>query len=862
MSEMKGTVVKTIVTFLKGPWRVLTNRPTAAEDAALAKFRESRKPTHVGVKTSKNGPRRKNEYIMEVNTADWVYPRLEELSRRGISFRLGSIPIKQLVKEIEQGWISDVPTLVNDCTFAWANASYAFFLILDNAKDTVFALDELGLVATDSKKLSKRLQEITRIVQMRSCERTLKGNIVELDYKILTTEDMGLPEIYVDGMVAIRKSFAVRMCFAMPDGHEKRKKIAKINNGRMGRLIFRCTTPEGLIKGLAVICDDSQLEADVVCHASALKKELSTTSEFSWYATAFEHPHLHTAMWDMQSMFNNHTWLLTEQRFTQDVVSMLDEFKKEIESNRIPDWIIYQETESHDDSEAPAMDHAVTGWKKSYQRWQAAGMDIESSSNLLFMAFGSMKNQMSAARRNSRWWIPMSNAFMATVNTWEALKYLAGFDMPEEKRNLVFFDERFGVVIPGGRFAETADLHDTWDQDGDQAKFIRIKLWSSSPILSLDGLNHQELREQYVIPADLEVPCTPKDAIDVCVVIRSPNGPGGYSIERFDADTMPWLRACEERIPVIDLANAPAGMNTLLGNVEMGEIPTSVEYSKDGTFSKDRATSMISAQMNNPGVGAYANLIMAQSAIFGPSYPSVLPAIGNDIIDCVQQTSDALAFAYVKNGLAGMRQSMVMQIASTRTPVDRFVYETRLMNGLDDLQHELVEPFVVKGKFTTMDDLFGVALKDVEESTRSMSFTRRLSGQTRNFVMETIPVLPSSTQQWARSIWRKYDIRLQDADRAYAESVAESKSRVFTAFCEWERTQKIHKIVSDLYAEVAETAYPSKYAVALYRWIIDPKATGKPYGVSDRVIFQNGDDETQTVMDLLIAGIQELKNRN
>jgi len=862
MSAMKETVGKTIVTFLKGSWRILTNKPSAVEQTALAEFRESRKPALSGVKTTKDGTRRKNEYIIEVNTADWVYPRLEELSRRGISFRLGSIPIKQLSKDIRQGWCSDVPTLVNDCTFAWANASYAFFLILNDAKDTVFALDELGLVASDSKKLPKRLQEVTRIVLMRSSERTLKGNIVEPDYKIVTNEDIDLPEIFVDGMVAIRKSFAIRMCFEMPDGHEKRKKIARINRGTIGRLIFRMTTRDGLIKGLAVVCDDSQLEADVVCHASALKKELYSTSEFSWEATAFEHPHIHTAMWDMQTMFNNHTWLLTNLRFTQDVSSMLDDFKTELNSGELPDWILYQETDSHDDSEAPTMEHAVTGWKKSYQRWQAAGLDLNSSSNLLFMAFGSMKNQMAAARKNNRWWVPMSNAFMATVNTWEALKYLAGFDMPEEKRNMVFFDERFGVVIPGSRFAETADLHDTWDQDGDQAKFIRIKLWSSSPILTLDGSNHQELREQYVIPADLEVPCTPEDAIDVCVVIRSPNGPGGYSIERFDAETMPWLRQCEERIPVIDLASAPAAMNTLLGGVEMGQIPVSLEYAKDEPLSRDRAVSMIHAQMANPGVGRYANLIMAQSAIFGPSYPKVLPAIGNDIIDCVQQTSDAISFAYVKHGLWFMANAMAEEIITNQMPVDNFVYETRLMKAFegDEEVKQMVEKFVVDGKFTQMDNQFTLALKEVEESTRLMSFQRRLTGETRNFVMEAIPVLPQTTSKWARAIWRKYDIRLSNADRAYQESVSESNSRVYTAFCEWERTQKIHKIVSELYAEVAATAYPTKYAVALYRWIIDPRATGKPYGVSDRIIFQNGDDEQETVMDLLIKGIQELKD--
>lgn len=859
MSAITRTVAKTtaIVTFLKGPWQVLTNRPTAAETAALVEFRESHKPAQVGVKTSVDGIRRKKDYLIEINTSDWVYPALERLNRKGINFRLGSIPIREMKNQIKQGWLSNVPKLVDGSTFAWADASYAKFLHIENSKDIPFALDLFDFFAADSKKLPKRLQEITRIVQMNSSGKFEDLSCWVLDNEELLTLDPVLTEIMVDGLVVISKSFAVKMCFKMPNGYEKRKKIAKINKGTIGRMIIRIMTPIGLIKGLAVVVPDNlNGDFDVACHGSAIKKEIGTT-DGTWEATAFEHPDLHTAMWDMQSMFNNHNWLLTEERFEQDVSTVLEEFKSALASGELPSWILHAKTESHNDDGAPTMEHAVAGWKKSYQRWQAAGEDLDSSSNLVFMAYGYLKNQLEAAIRKDRWWVPMSNAFTATVNTWESLKYVAGLDLPEEKRNMVFFVENVGAVIPGDRFSETADLHDTWDQDGDQAKFIHIKLWSSLSALE----EKSSFRDSYVIPADLVVPNTAEDAIDVCVVIRSPNGPGGYSIERFDADTMPWLRKCIERVPVIDLAKATPGMETLLQDVKVGEIPSSVVYT-DGPLTKERAISMISAQCHNPGVGVFANLIMAHSAINRPSYPKWMPAIGNDIIDVCQQTADVESFLYLKVGFEQMWDELNESVVTKEQRIDKFVLNTRYSFSSLVLPEtvEWTKENAVEGKFSCMNSSFLAMYKTVVESTRIASFERRLAGKTRCEVMQLVPRLTASGAAWASEVWTKYNRLLSQADYTRDQRIGGSTSRVYKAFVEYDRTKAIHKIVEDLYAEVANTSHPEKYAVALYRWIIDPISTGHKYGRSDRIIFQNGDDDQQTVMDLLITGIQELRN--
>jgi hypothetical protein len=846
------TAINAVRTFLKGPWRVLTNKPTAAEEQLVAEFKESRKPIQCGSFRAEGG-RVINDYFMPVEIGNWVYPALDKMARDGITFRLGIIPVSELASSISNGRLN-LQKLVDGSTFAWANASYAFFLMVDS-EDKVFTLSALGMEALDVKKTPKRLQEVTRIVQI---HRT--GQMKDLSYMMLTNSDLGIAEseeVIFDGVVFIRKTFAIKACFSMPDGHEKRRYIAMINRGTIGRLIMRLLTDRGLVKGLAVVVEDNQLDADVVFHESALKTDVFS-SNGKWQFTAFTHPHTHTAMWDMQTMYHNHTWLLTEERFSQDLTAAYDSVKDSIAKGEIPDWILYQEEDSHSEDGAPSVEQVVAGWKKSHIRWQEAGLDLHAASNIMYMAFGSVLNQMKSALSKKRWWCPMTNAVMATVTTREALERLGGFDFGDMPRDVVFYDDRFGVVLPGDRFAQTADLHDTWDQDGDQAKFIHIKLWSSSPILDLYGKNHRDLRDTNVIAEDLVVPCTPEEAIDVVVVIRSPNGPGGYSIERADFASMKFMNVNEACVPVIDLTTAPPAMATLQRDVEVGKIPTSVQYSGK-LLSRENAVRMITAQMSNPGVGAFANAVMAWSAIFGPSYPKQLPAIGNDVIDCLQQSADTRSFGYLTNGFQQLADDFIDKVIAESIPVDEYVLNTRFpISKRDERFGEIIS---VDGKFTKMNKAYLATYANLQQLVRTATLEMRMKSETRNFVMEAIPTLKPEVAAWARNFSDKYGKALKEADRAYEELSRNTKEfgRFAKVNASLERNLAVQQIAKEAHDEIWAYEKPEKWAVALYRWMVDPDLTRTKYGVLDRVIFQNGSDEQALIMDLLIEGIHHLK---
>jgi|GEM_PF-3820319 len=847
-STKEKKMPKGIITFLKGRFRVLTNNPTPKEEEAYNLSQEKKKPVPFGrIKTATG-----YNYVQDVfavQTGDFTYSLLEnKLTKRGIKFRLGVVSNKDLSELVMKHKLFSLNDRISKCRFAWANASYTFFLEVEDSKEaSSFDLSDLGLEVYDFKKTSKRLQEVTRITQMHA-----SGSMDKLNYRML--EDLPGEELAYDGPVFVSDSFAVRSCFKMADGPAKSKHIAMINRGKIGPMIGRILMDQGEVKGLVHVVPRQQLGADVVFHKSALKRELRT-DDGRWHYTAFKHKNLHTAMWDMQTMFNNHTWLMTKEQFTLDMESVITDFNKSVENGKLPDWIIHQETDGHKDDSAPQVEHVTSSWKKSYIRWQQAGFDVTASSNLVYMAFGSLLNQMRSALKRNTWWVPISNAFTATVTTFDALEVMGNFELPQHKRDTVFFDERFGCVVPTKRFIETADLHDTWDQDGDQAKFIRIKLWSSSPVMTLDGYNHQELRETFVIPADLVVPSTPEEAIDMCVVIRSPNGPGGYSIERFDAETMPWLRVAEDRIQVIDLANAPAAMSTLLAASECGRINSSTIYSKE-LFNRDHALNMILAQMNNPGVGRYANLIMVWAATFGPSYPDKLPATGNDVIDCVQQTADIGAFAQLQGDYSEMAESIAQEIIDNGCGIDRYVLETRFP-ALSDETRAMLEDIAVDGQFTEMYNAYNQTITKVQNIASKGSFDLRLTSDTRNKVYNAIPALKESTSVWCRGIWSKYERELSKVDGKYSE-LSKNTNRFVKMAAVAQRTEEISTIVGALLDEVKATSHPELYALAIYRWIIDPELTRSKYGVSDRIVFQNGTDGQETIMDLIVTAIKNL----
>ena len=816
-----------IVTFLRGAFRCITNHFLTEEEQV--KYEESlaaNRPT-----TLSNGL---PIHAVEIGM-DWRYPLLEnKLNARGKKFRVAMISNAALAALVSARRI-DIDDMVASSNFAWANATSTFFIKIDGYDG--FDLSYLGLEGLDSKKLPKRMQEVTRISEL-----SASGKMGDLDLEIVNPRTLFNEALAYDGPIFVRKTFALRAA----KGNNKLRRL--IHKGEFGPAIARFITDKGEIKGLLHIVSDEQLDHDIVVHPSGLKKELRMTDGY-WHFVAFRMNHLYKSVWNMQTAVNNHSWLYTEDKFYRDLDGMVDEFKQTMESGQIPEWIMLQEQDNHDDEEINRhQEHVTAYWqeqarKLSSVRWQQAGFGVDASASVLLMAFGSIKNQMKAALRNNRMWVPVSNAFSATVITDDALHELGGFDIwtHVKENNLhgkVWFLENVGLVIPGDRFIWTEELHDTWDQDGDAASVEKILLWSSDPMVT-------ELRKRYhVIPDGMKVPSTPEEAIEACVVIRSPNQPGGYSIELYDSVSMPFMREAE--VPVVDLADTPSSLTEMLESVNCGQVVSNKTYS-GRKFTRENAKEAILAQMDNPGIGSYANAIMVHASVFGASMPQNLPFSGNDLIDITAQTADKDAFDIISDGVQDMWEDM----ANMDLEVDEFIFRTRVPKAVQEDNSWTL----VKGSWSRMHEAYVAAIKEVDDVLRANTFRIRQQSNFVRFMCEEIPSLPAGTQAWAKQYFGKYEGLLKRCD--VENQIHEKMDRFTKSNLVAKRSDDVSGIVQQMVDELRQTSHPGKYAMALYRWIIDPAMTRQKYGVSDRIIFQGGKPGQETVMDVLLEGLFE-----
>ena len=832
LHNQKGTVME-ILTFLRGSFRVITNNLNPQELEAYNKSKLTRRPETMG-----NGV-----HIQAVETGQWFYALLDnKLNKRGKMFRLGMISNSDLMAGMSQN-LWTVNSLVDDSTFSWANASYSFFLRVDGEVD--FGLESLGLQAIDNKKTSKRLQEITRITQIRN-----SGPIGSLDYEMCQSIDPKYDIMY-DGGIYVRMSFMLDACKSISDKDVRKYNISLIKSGQIGPMIARILIDKGEIKGLLHVVADDVLSNDVVFHESALKKELYTV-DGTWHFTAFRHKMLHKGMWDMQTAVNNHSWLTTEERFHQDLAMVLPEIKSSVDNGVLPSWILCQEEALHNDEQMIEHDHVTSYWidaakRLSHVKLQQNQIPVTASANIVHMAYGSIVNQMRSALMSNRMWVPMSQSFVSDVITVESINDLgnipvAQFVVDNNLNDKLWFHEEFGVVFSGERFANTADLHDTWDQDGDNALFIRIRLWSSDDSITKN-------RKKYkVIPDNMVLPSNPDNAIDACVVIRRPNSPGGYSIEMVATNRMPFMRI-ELEPQLIDLAITPPSLDELLADIEAGKINSTKQYS-GRKMTRDDAKAMISAQMANPGVGSFANAVMVHASMFGPSFPKNLVAQGNDVIDIVQQESDRSAFMEIKNGVSSMWESLSAQPQE----IDSYILATRVPGLYQDPNNSNWVP--VEGSWTRMYKQYLSVLDEISLTVREGSFHLRQNSSFVKMIMEEIPLLSVGTQQWAKQFFMKYDNMLKHSDKLFR--VSKDADRFVKANAVADRSDHVSGIVQLMVDEIRKTSFPEKYAAALYRWVVDPQMTGTKYGLSDRIIFQGGKNGQESVMDLFIEGVLTL----
>lgn len=790
--------------------RIITNDPKPSEFTRYWRSKNVKKPV---------------EGLLALSTGNWHFHLLQKrLADQGKTFRIMVLSNKEMAS-------LDSETIRNyhdKSTFSWANDGHTFFLKIEG--DENWGLDSLGLKVIYKGKTTKRLAEVCRLSEMAYYNKQMN-----LDIQIV---NMG-PFRHYDGMNYISKKFALRMTSEIEDNNRRRRVRMQIKDNTITRVNIRILTPNGLIKGDAIIVDG--LEHDVVAHSENVKGEIRTNG---WViATMFPHAPHHVAVWDTQSWINNRN-ILRDNKHREDVKALIKDLEDSFQEGVVPDWLLLTE-DAHDDSGTPDMERLSDLINRQYIRWQAHGLDIKAAQNLIFMATNGTIKRMERElvfeprRFYRKTWTPMTNAFLGAVVTYESLTDMGGIQFPNQSGTACFFDPGYGFVMSGARFDQTYNLHGGWDLD-DTVKVILVKIYSTDPVKT------ERLFATGVLDPQITVPETEGDATYAAMLVRSPNGPGEYSLEYLSDDAligMPWHKFNAEIVPVVDLKVAPEAQSTLLESVTTGMIPTSITYTGEDV-TKDQSYAMITAQRHNPGIGQVCNSLMNWAMTFGASFPPAMLAVLEDMVDCTQQSHDVVSFEAISDEVSSLYSQMVEKVLAEGKQVD----------GLMAIAHPIPSKFakemssrMVAGRFTRFNSFFDGQVTYLREKVLKNSFQMRESTD----VVKTIKKLPVSadTLNWAKNFFGRYNQDFKLNAQLWATPKDEKLNPFAVMHYEQMRTRGNQQIVDTMVAELRAFGGVDTHKRVLSLWhyiLIGEKR-------QDRIIFQPG--TTESVMDVLIEAL-------
>lgn len=795
--------------------RILTNIPLESEGVRYTQSLISKRPV---------------DGLLALTTGTWLPWLLQKrLADLGHKFRIMILSNKEM-----KNLSSDVTRKYHErSTFSWANDSHTFFMRVEGAG---WGLGSLGLIERDVPKIAKRFAEICRLSEMMLYSRTRPFNMMAL-------EPPGDIKFY-DGMNYMSTEFALKMTRAIPDERRMRRVRYEILNGIRTRLNARILTPEFLLKGDFIIVDG--LIADIVYHPENAKRELRTDGW--WMATATNHATHHVAVWDSQSWINNRS-MLPEGKQMGDVDKSNQDIMDSFRKGEVPEWLMLGE-EMHDDSGLPDYERLSDMLDRGYIRWQAHGFDIRAWANAIWMATnGVIKRRerelrKSPVRHYRKTWAMMTNAFLAPVVTRESLHHMAGINMNDQNKYL-FHDSKWGLVFSGRRFADTYSLHGGWDED-DTAKLILIKVYSTDKDRVIAMLNSGALDPNCPVPAKEE------DAVFAGLVVRSPNGPGEYSIEALDPDNfadMPWHKFDPANVPVVNLVTAPDPQPMLLKNVTVRGIPASLSYTGD-VLTKDQCFNMIEAQKFNPGIGMICNCLMNWVMTVGTSFPPDMLALLEQMVDATQQLRDPVSFQAIAEEVNNLYQQMVDKVVADNLKVD----------GLLAIAHPIPRKFatpmrgnMVAGRFTRFNNYYGAKIEELRQEVRNNSLQMRHTLELTNYIRKFI--ISPETTKWAKKFYERYNAHLENNGKIWSTNEMEERNPFAKMHFEIQRTAANRATIADAVAELRAFGGENTHrrVIALWHYVVTPTQR-YPMGLSDRLMFQPGQDES--IMDLCIEALR------
>lgn len=774
--------------------------------------------------------------VFALNTGDYL-PRLllERAANRGVDFRLLIFSNEDLAN------LGDVKSYIGKFNFAWANADFSFFIKFDGFD--AWGLDLLGLNVKFNKKTSKRANELVRFTGHSLYSATGE------DFLFTRTEDMNMVNIMGHGAgkyVIAEYSTPVDGRVTDFDGvNFCTRRFANALGLRGDRFNFRLNFKSGGIKGDLIVVPDARMlnGADVVYHTDNFNTVI-TTSGFV-IVTAENHSPFHKATYDIQSTVNNPA-VYHAQAMLFDIKKMEAEAKAIIVTGEMPEWMeLKGTTEGLGGVDTSEFLNLASDNRAMHVRWQQAGMDIQSSQNLMFMGLSGViqmmqRNWNGKLKAYKKTYVPMTNATRAAVMTVEALENMGGYTVAN--REVLSFVDGIGAVMPGSRFAATFDLHGTWDLD-DSAIFRLIRLYSSN-----QGLLEVLVAGGVIDPA-LVIPESAEDAVQAIAVVRSPNGPGEYSIEACDMANLPF-EVVEENVISIDVASLPLGQGSLLEMVATSGLPQDSNEDAYGVdFALEHAQYMITSQTINPGIGSLANSMMCWVNVMGVNFPSSMTDVFGEMVDAVQQGFSLEQLTAVDQESGKVYEQLVdAMIADPSLTIDEDLCITRMPL---DVQAKIPASQIVAGRISTFNAMYrgifellnklsGEVTKELRNKSDLATRIGRLQfdGEVYNFCDRFYNVMTQSMAE----VDNQYRVNAKDS------SFAKIMKQHY-------RSVALRNVIDNALVTLEDMG--SKYFVCMY-FVCLPNVLDRKFatGRFDRLLFQTGTN------GLAIADrIAELANR-
>jgi hypothetical protein len=799
--------------------RVVTNMATPAEYGAHEVSRVTSGPEEIG---------NSGFFLQTIDIGDQTMPLfLHRAVELGIGFRFVAVPMDALRQnpEVADEWLAR-------SNFSWANSSTACFIKFAGHDD--WGLEPLGLTVNYSRKLAKRLNEVARVTR-----HEFYGPIVLREF--LTPA--GFDDRDFDGMNFISESFAARMGIV----------------GFRGNI--RILTPLGLIKGdFAVVPNENLDGADVVYHTDNMKEELITDG---WYlTTCFMHDPSHELRHDDQSR-GNFSHFITHDRVMADLKEMKEAFRISLEEDgELANYLVSSQKAY---SDPIAVDYERFGTaqrvEEHVEMLKEIGIAPASFSNITFMRLNAIKNKMDAGRHMEndeptqffdRMSIPASNAMSGKVVTYEAMTMMGGVEFGQSDGTQTFLDQRYGVIMPGDRFIATYLLHGGWDLD-DSVSVYKIKVFCTDPARTYQLMNSGVLDPALVIPVE------ESEAIEVGLMIRLPNGPGEYSIEGIDEGAFGYYHVNDATVEVVDLADAPYDVDTVFGQSLITGVPVSPPH--PGEYTRQTAESVIGAQMINPGIGSFVNLLMSWSITFGVgTLPDKLIGRMEDVVDATEQTADPVSFAAISADITRLWGEFARKCVSTGTRVDRSLFATRIPFDLGK-EHPIGEAIAKAG-------LLGSGRNTVlqREYEAAITFIGDLAKYAAAKARSETPLVARIKQERfgplylkaAKDLYFKSDRALRELDKEFRSAeLSIGKNAILRRIHSNKRRMALEALMEKIVAGTLSrrNVDPHRLLLALYKYIITPDVKWEN-GRVDRIFVQPSPEGTPSMMHLFVEALE------